>query len=64
MGDLGYLHFFFWMLRGVEGFYRVDMCWPVREGCTTVAVEGSLKLVSGVVSLKLATEVESIILID
>ena len=52
------------MLRGVEGFYRVDMCWPVREGCTTVAVEGSLKLVSGVVSLKLATEVESIILID
>lgn len=36
----------------------------MREGCTTVAVEGSLKLVSGVVSLKLATEVESIILID
>lgn len=29
-----------------------------------MAVEGSLKLVSGVVSLKLATEVESIILID
>jgi len=29
-----------------------------------VAVEGSLKLVSGIVYLKLATEVESIILID